>query len=61
LLDTQALHAKALLSARATRDLNEGVGIVEEIGKEVRNLFPSDRVVIPSTIACGYCSYCRDG
>lgn len=40
---------------------HEGVGIVEEIGKEVRNLSPGDRVVIPSTIACGYCSYCRDG
>jgi threonine dehydrogenase-like Zn-dependent dehydrogenase len=40
---------------------HEGVGIVEEIGSEVRNLSPGDRVVIPSTIACGYCSYCRSG
>jgi threonine dehydrogenase-like Zn-dependent dehydrogenase len=40
---------------------HEGVGIVEEIGKEVRNFRPGDRVVIPSTIACGYCSYCRAG
>lgn len=40
---------------------HEGVGIVEEIGKDVRNLRPGDRVVIPSTIACGYCSYCRAG
>lgn len=40
---------------------HEGVGVVEEIGDQVRNLVPGDRVVIPSTIACGYCSYCRAG
>lgn len=40
---------------------HEGVGIVEELGKGVRNLNRGDRVVIPSTIACGYCSYCRSG
>jgi threonine dehydrogenase-like Zn-dependent dehydrogenase len=40
---------------------HEGVGIVEEIGSDVRNLIVGDRVVIPSTIACGYCSYCRAG
>jgi threonine dehydrogenase-like Zn-dependent dehydrogenase len=40
---------------------HEGVGVVEELGKDVRNLNVGDRVVIPSTIACGYCSYCRDG
>jgi threonine dehydrogenase-like Zn-dependent dehydrogenase len=40
---------------------HEGVGIVQEVGAEVRNYQPGDRVVIPSTIACGYCSYCRAG
>ncbi len=40
---------------------HEGVGVVEEVGPDVRNLKPGDRVVIPSTIACGYCSYCRAG
>ena len=40
---------------------HEGVGVVEEVGADVRNLRAGDRVVIPSTIACGYCSYCRAG
>ena len=40
---------------------HEGVGIVEEVGPGVRNLTKGDRVVIPSTIACGSCSYCRVG
>ena len=40
---------------------HEGVGIVEEVGPDVRNLEPGDRVVICSTIACGSCNYCRAG
>jgi threonine dehydrogenase-like Zn-dependent dehydrogenase len=40
---------------------HEGVGVVEEVGAGVRNLRRGDRVVVPSTIACGNCSYCRAG
>ncbi|MDQ3630523.1 MAG: glutathione-dependent formaldehyde dehydrogenase [Actinomycetota bacterium] len=40
---------------------HEGVGVVEEVGAEVRNLEPGDRVVVCSTIGCGSCSYCRAG
>jgi threonine dehydrogenase-like Zn-dependent dehydrogenase len=40
---------------------HEGVGVVQEVGADVRNYKPGDRVLIPSTIACGYCSYCRAG
>lgn len=40
---------------------HEGVGVIEELGADVRNLAVGDRVVIPSTIACGYCAYCRAG
>jgi threonine dehydrogenase-like Zn-dependent dehydrogenase len=34
---------------------HEGVGIVEEVGAQVRNLNPADRVVVGSTVGCGYC------
>ncbi|AWB93479.1 zinc-dependent alcohol dehydrogenase [Aeromicrobium chenweiae] len=40
---------------------HEAVGVVREVGDDVRNLRPGDRVVVPSTIGCGYCSYCRAG
>lgn len=40
---------------------HEAVGYVEQVGPAVRNFRPGDRVLISPTIACGYCSYCRDG
>jgi threonine dehydrogenase-like Zn-dependent dehydrogenase len=40
---------------------HEAVGIVEETGKSARNLRKGDRVVVPSTVGCGSCVYCRAG
>ena len=40
---------------------HEGVGVVEEVGSNTRSLNVGDRVVVGSTIGCGYCMYCRDG
>ncbi len=40
---------------------HEAVGIVEELGTDVRNFSIGDRVVICSTIGCGYCPFCRKG
>jgi len=38
---------------------HEFMGIVQETGKGVTNLQPGDRVVVPFTIACGNCDFCR--
>lgn len=38
---------------------HEFMGIVEETGKEVNNLKRGDRVVVPFTIACGKCLFCK--
>jgi len=40
---------------------HEGVGVIEALGPDVRNFSVGDRVIIPSTICCGNCSYCRAG
>lgn len=37
---------------------HEFMGIVEEVGSEVKNLKRGDRVVVPFTIACGNCFFC---
>ncbi|MGW1607740.1 alcohol dehydrogenase catalytic domain-containing protein, partial [Streptomyces eurythermus] len=34
---------------------HEPMGIVEEVGPEVPDLRPGDRVVVPFQIACGHC------
>jgi len=40
---------------------HEAVGVVEEVGKNIRNLNKGDRVIIPSTVACGNCRMCAKG
>ena len=38
---------------------HEFMGVVEEVGSEVKNLKRGDRVVVPFTIACGNCFFCQ--
>lgn len=40
---------------------HEPMGIVEEIGAEVRTLRVGDRVVVPFTVSCGTCWMCTRG
>jgi threonine dehydrogenase-like Zn-dependent dehydrogenase len=40
---------------------HEPMGVVEEVGSEVPNLQPGDRVVVPFQIACGSCWMCDRG
>lgn len=39
---------------------HEPMGIVEEVGPAVTKLKKGDRVIIPFTIACGECFYCKN-
>jgi len=39
---------------------HEFMGEVMEVGPEVKNLAPGDRVVVPFPIACGRCSACME-
>jgi threonine dehydrogenase-like Zn-dependent dehydrogenase len=40
---------------------HEGVGVVEEVGQDVRNFKQGDRVLLSSVLGCGSCVYCRAG
>jgi threonine dehydrogenase-like Zn-dependent dehydrogenase len=40
---------------------HEPMGIVEEVGPDVRHIGPGDRVVIPFNIVCGHCFMCHLG
>ncbi len=40
---------------------HEPMGEVVEVGPGVTNLKPGDRVVVPFTISCGECFFCRKG
>ena len=40
---------------------HETMGEVVEVGSEVKNLKKGDRVVVPFTISCGECFFCKQG
>lgn len=40
---------------------HEFMGIVEEVGPNVKRVKKGDRVVVPFTIACGSCFFCQQG
>jgi threonine dehydrogenase-like Zn-dependent dehydrogenase len=40
---------------------HEGVGVVEEVGKDVTNFKAGDRVLLTAVFGCGSCAYCQTG
>ena len=40
---------------------HEPMGVVEEVGSDVPDLRPGDRVVIPFNVSCGHCFMCDRG
>ena len=40
---------------------HEAMGVVEEVGSDVKDLTAGDRVVIPFNICCGHCFMCGQG
>ncbi len=40
---------------------HEFMGVIEEVGRDVKELKKGDRVVVPFPIACGHCFFCHDG
>jgi L-iditol 2-dehydrogenase len=40
---------------------HEAAGVVAEVGRNVRDFQPGDRVTFDSTVSCGRCPYCRKG
>lgn len=38
---------------------HEGVGVVEEVGPEVKNFKKGDRVLVACITSCGTCNFCK--
>jgi threonine dehydrogenase-like Zn-dependent dehydrogenase len=58
------LHLYELLGAfMSVGDVlgHEAMGIVEEVGSEVTQISPGDRVVVPFQVCCGHCWMCANG
>jgi 2-desacetyl-2-hydroxyethyl bacteriochlorophyllide A dehydrogenase len=58
--DLHAYHGRIPMSAGELLG-HEFVGVIEEVGSEVRRFKPGDRVVASFYTACGYCVLCRKG
>ena len=58
--DLHILHGHSPVNTGAVLG-HEFVGVVEEVGSEVRRFKPGDRVVSSFFTSCGHCALCRKG
>lgn len=40
---------------------HEGIGVIEEVGKEVKEFKKGDRVLVRCITCCGTCRFCKKG
>lgn len=59
--DLHIKHGSVPKAVLGTTVGHEMVGIVEEVGKEVRTVCPGDRVTINVETFCGECFFCKHG
>jgi len=53
------IYSGGIPQARPMTLGHEFMGIIEEVGSDVKNLKRGDRVVVPFPIACGTCFFCQ--
>jgi threonine dehydrogenase-like Zn-dependent dehydrogenase len=53
-------HGDAFGFAPGSRLGHEFVGVIEDVGHDVRGVKPGDKVVSPFWISCGQCHFCQD-
>src|ERR1700730_8121376 len=58
--DLHILHGHTPMNVGAVLG-HEFVGVIEEVGSEVKRFKPGDRVVSSFFTACGHCALCRKG
>src|SRR5258708_28144150 len=58
--DLHILHGHTPMNQGAVLG-HEFVGVVEDVGSEVKRFKPGDRVVSSFFTSCGVCAYCRQG
>lgn len=52
----------SMTSSESGRSMgHEMIGVVEEVGAEVRTVSPGDVVIVPFVFSCGECEFCRAG